>query len=65
MATIMKKANELLFASPKYTEDIIRSGHYTHLLRSLESLLNESIVYFDNAKRMHLSRAYFSALTQP
>ncbi|KAJ5362088.1 hypothetical protein N7541_002932 [Penicillium brevicompactum] len=50
VATIMKKANELLFASPKYTEDIIRSGHYTHLLRSLEPLLSESIVYFDNAK---------------
>ncbi|KAJ5352112.1 hypothetical protein N7452_001086 [Penicillium brevicompactum] len=50
VATIMKKANELLFASPKYTEDIIRSGHYTHLLHSLEPLLSESIVYFDNAK---------------
>lgn len=57
VATIMKKANELLFISPKYTEEIIRNGQYLQMIRSLESLLGESIVFFDNAKRMQLSPA--------
>lgn len=53
VATIMKNANELLFVSPKYTGEIIRSGKYLRIVHGLEPLLNESIVEFDHAKCMY------------
>jgi hypothetical protein len=53
VATITKNANELLFVSPTFTGDIIRNGQYLPIVRSLEPVVNESIVQFDRAKRMY------------
>ena len=53
VASIMKNANDLLFVSPKYTGEIIRSGQYLQIIRGLEPLLNESIIEFDHAKCMY------------
>lgn len=53
VATIMKNANDLLFVSPKYTGEIIRSGQYLRIIHGLEPLLSESIIEFDHAKCMY------------
>jgi hypothetical protein len=50
VATIMKNANDLLFVSPRYTGEIIRSGKYLQIVRGLEPLLNQSLIEFDHAK---------------
>lgn len=55
VATIMKNANDLLFVSPKYTGEIIRSGQYLRIIHGLEPLLSESIIEFDHAKCMYQS----------
>ncbi|CAI7585970.1 unnamed protein product [Penicillium glandicola] len=56
VATIMKKANDLLFVSPRYTGDIIRNGQYLSVVCGLQPLLNESIIQFDNAKLARQTR---------
>lgn len=53
VATIIKNANDLLFVSPRHTGEIICNGQYLQIVRSLEPLLNESLIEFDHAKCMY------------
>ncbi|EED20898.1 conserved hypothetical protein [Talaromyces stipitatus ATCC 10500] len=50
VATIMKYANELLFSSQKHTNEIIRNGEYIKFLQTLQPLLQETILEFDQSK---------------
>ncbi|OKL61888.1 hypothetical protein UA08_02834 [Talaromyces atroroseus] len=50
VATIMKYANELLFSSQKRTNEIIRNGEYIKCLQTLQPLLQDTIIEFDQSK---------------
>ncbi|KIX94591.1 uncharacterized protein Z520_09637 [Fonsecaea multimorphosa CBS 102226] len=60
VATLVKRADEALFRSQRYTQKIIRSGQYISVMQSFQPLLQEFIIKFNHAKLSRQMRLILS-----
>ncbi|KAH0827674.1 hypothetical protein FOPE_00091 [Fonsecaea pedrosoi] len=60
VATLVKKADEALFKSQRYTQKIIRNGQYLSIMQSFQPLLQEFIIKFNHAKLSRQMRLILS-----
>ncbi|OAP55556.1 hypothetical protein AYL99_10529 [Fonsecaea erecta] len=60
VATLVKRADEALFRSQRYTQKIIRNGQYISIMQSFQPLLQEFIIKFNHAKLSRQMRLILS-----